>query len=294
MRRFGMLATVRGGCRFVLLRLLRRHEASAAAAGDRLSFRFRLPVQCPTALVLYGDLVEPEYDFVRRVIQSGDVFFDVGAGIGTFTLVVASRGATVHAFEPHPGNAAAIEANLRWNSLDGRVTLNAAAVSDRTGVAELRTGRSWFATEVVALHDRPGPATVAAVTVDEYCRSHSIDAIAMLKVDTEGHEHFVLKGAVRMLCAQRIGAVIVETGRAYAACRSLLEASGYELFFYLPEGNALLPMVAADHRDLATCRPSGFHCNVVALPRLGGGIRDRVRILTVGALGACPESCETI
>jgi FkbM family methyltransferase len=286
LRRFGMLATLRGACRLGLMRILRSPDGIAAVVRDGLSFRFRMPVQCPTALVLYGDLVEPEYEFVRRVVVRGSVFFDVGAGIGTFALVAARHGARVHAFEPHAGNAATIAANLERNRLGDLVTLQPVAVSDRSGAAELRTGRSWFDTEVVAVRDCAAPATVPAVTLDEFCRCRSIEAIDVLKVDVEGHEHRVLTGAARLLREQRIGAVIVEAGRSYAACRALLEAAGYELFYYLPEYNGLLRMSAVDHRDLAICRPSGFHCNVVAAPRLGRGVRERVQVLAADALAA--------
>ena len=280
MRQFGAMATLRGACRLAKFRLLRSQHSSARSMRDGLTFGFRLPAQCPTALVLYGALVEPEYEFVRRLVAPGSLFVDVGAGIGTFSLVAARHGARVHAFEPHPGNAATIAGNVQRNlarPIPGEITVHAAAVSDRDGAAELELDPCWFRHRLAAAHAASAmTTTVPTTTLATFCANASIDRIDLLKVDVEGHEHRVLLGAGSLLRDRRIGAVIVEMGRSYAGCRELLEACGYTLFFYLPGQNRLEPMAATDHHELAHRRPSGFHCNVVALPDGGRAASERI------------------
>ena len=80
--------------------------------------------------------------------------------------------------------------------------------------------------------------SVDIVTLDEFCHSKRIDQVNYLKIDTEGGDLEVLKGAVNMLTEQRIDLVEVETGMnprnsrhvPFEAIKKFLESHGYFIF----------------------------------------------------------------
>lgn len=138
---------------------------------------------------------------VQRVLDanltSGTVFYDVGAGIGLYSLVAARRGAKVFAFEPEPRNAELTVRHAQSNQLDGRILLVPRAVFSSTGEIWLepadcsrghgngRVGR--------AIERRDALIRVPSVTLDDYvCEA---PPPTFIKMDVEGVESEVLKGA---------------------------------------------------------------------------------------------------
>ncbi len=168
--------------------------------------RVRVPRGASGAGIYYRGWSEPELtSFLEHHLEPGDVMLDVGAHIGEFTLLAASRGATVHAFEPDPANAALLRANVARNRL-AAVTVHEAAVSEHRG--EMR----------FLAHDNP---TLSALWTDEPAGGQAaeivvavttLDALALprvdvIKIDTEGAELGVLRGATTLL--QRCSPTIV-------------------------------------------------------------------------------------
>ena len=74
---------------------------------------------------------------LAAILRPGEVFFDVGANIGHHSLVAASRGARVHAFEPVPRLAERLRENFRFNGIEDRLVVNVAAVGADPGAAVL-------------------------------------------------------------------------------------------------------------------------------------------------------------
>jgi FkbM family methyltransferase len=106
---------------------------------------FNYPKQLVTALVVFGDLIDPEYAFLREVGRPDWIFLDVGAAIGQFTVFAAGCvGGWVHAFEPSPENLATLKANIRANGIADRVSVHAVALSDQAGEAEFTTEANPF------------------------------------------------------------------------------------------------------------------------------------------------------
>jgi hypothetical protein len=62
--------------------------------------------------------------FVLHLLRPGDVFYDVGANVGSYTLLAATAGARVHAFEPSPPTAARLRRNVALNALEERVQVH--------------------------------------------------------------------------------------------------------------------------------------------------------------------------
>lgn len=155
--------------------------------------------------------------FLRDTLRPGDVFYDVGAHHGFFSLAAARLGASVYAFEPVEANLRRLQRNIELNGADVEVV--AAAVSDAAGRLGLARGKSsaqW--------RTEPGDE-VTSVTLDDFARNHP--APRVVKIDVEGAELRVLRGAERLLREHRPILVCELHGRENRErVRGLLE--GYE------------------------------------------------------------------
>jgi FkbM family methyltransferase len=136
-------------------------------------------------------------------LQPGDVFFDVGAFIGAFTLLasrlVGPEGRVV-AFEPDPIARQALERNVAANRV-ANVTIVPFAVGDRPGTVRFAaTGNS------AGRVSGAGEVEVEMVTLDEFCAESGL-APAVMKMDIEGGEGRALRDSV---IVHRLRMLVVE------------------------------------------------------------------------------------
>jgi FkbM family methyltransferase len=160
-------------------------------------------LRTPTGLRLlrYG-FHDPVAWAVDHLLQSGDTFIDAGANIGLMTLVGAARvgpRGRVLSIEPAPRTAELLEANVRVNGFDW-VTVQRVAVGEHSGHAELVEFAAGSGLHSLAPHARSGgrSITVDVASLDELART--IDRPpALVKLDVEGAEVAVLRGAAEVL-----------------------------------------------------------------------------------------------
>ncbi len=140
------------------------------------------------------------------------------------------------------------------------MTLNQLAVSDRSGPSVLHVVAPGAETNSLhRSHDTPVGTVTEAVTMatlDEYAEQAGLKHISLLKVDTEGNDMAVLRGARALLTAQRISVVQFEYNRWWVYARSFLRDAfdfvqplGYELGKLTPWGVEFYP---GWHSDLET------------------------------------------
>lgn len=147
------------------------------------------------------------------------VVCDVGANVGGWASVVlgvCGDRADVHCFEPAPDSFAELE--QRYRNVPRVHTWNL-GLSDRGGHAHLfadsrvSTVASLYAGSLETAGRRPATkTTVSLATLDQFCESESIARIDLLKIDVEGAELAVLRGAQRLLEQRRIRFVQFEFG----------------------------------------------------------------------------------
>jgi FkbM family methyltransferase len=147
-----------------------------------------------------------------RLLRPGDTAFDVGANVGFYTLLFASRVGpfgTVHAFEPVNGDR--LEANLELSGLRN-VVVSCTAVGATPGTVAI--GRSAGAEGLSSGTWRRGAAPdaveVEQITLDDYVEAHVPGRIGLVKIDVEGMEPDVIAGLSRTLAAGRVEALLVE------------------------------------------------------------------------------------
>jgi FkbM family methyltransferase len=168
------------------------------------------------------------------------VAFDVGAHHGetTLKLLDAFPGTQIHSFEPLPENFAV----LREATASTAAHAVNAAVSDSSGVLEIARGEASYQSGVHAAGER---IKVPSLTVDEYADAHGIERLGLLKIDTEGHEEAVLRGARTRLQDGAIEFVVCEcefTPRLdephaqFQALHTLLEPLGYRVVSFYTGG----------------------------------------------------------
>ena len=96
--------------------ILRVHgKRELATVGGRFKMNLDLEDYIQSWIYFRGCYERPLFDFIVANVKPGDVFVDIGANVGQFSLLAASLGATVHAFEPSPDNMEALKRNLDLN-----------------------------------------------------------------------------------------------------------------------------------------------------------------------------------
>ena len=201
--------------------------AAGLAAAGKIAFasineaRFDLP----NNMALNGELA-----LQRELVAAARgplVVFDVGANVGDWSRslfsVASGRDIRLVAFEPSSYTARLLRRSLEHYP---NITVEQAAVSDKSGSLELflaGNAAGINSLHAAALTNAPqGTERVQVTTLDEYCSEHAVEHIDFAKIDTEGNDLFVLRGATRMLGAQRIGLVQFEYTHRWIAARAFL------------------------------------------------------------------------
>jgi FkbM family methyltransferase len=204
----------------------------------------RFAVASPREIRRIDSFVNEEV-FVGKMIeavQPGDVFYDIGANVGTVSLIIASKhrdtDVTVHAFEPEPANVDHLRKNIELNNASN-VQAHDLAFGAESGTTRLfvegETGSGCHS--LVAKSESSAPSIeVRVVTGSEFAREIGSPPDIM-KIDVEGGEMQVLLGMAELFDDARVRDVFIEVHparleRAGTSARELqrwLEDRGYEV-----------------------------------------------------------------
>lgn len=146
--------------------------------------------------------------FVLHALRPEDLFVDVGANVGSYTVLASGVvGARCIAFEPAPRAYRALLDNLRLNDLMARVEARNECLASVPGEAQF-TADLDTCNHVVAERQGGGDTVRAAVTTLDIALSKHAPTI--VKIDVEGYETRVIDGADRTLRAPQLRAVLME------------------------------------------------------------------------------------
>jgi FkbM family methyltransferase len=181
----------------------------------------------------------PEIELARSLCDPNRTSLDIGADVGEFSIAMAASSRAVIAFEPRPAQARALTA--MFEAAGAAVRVEPLALSDRFGVTAMRV---WEA--------EPGRSTIDTGNTLDDAEGGGVDSIAVqirrlddlqlgdvgfVKIDVEGHELAVLRGAVNTLTRNRPVLLVEAEERhhphAVAATTEFLAELGYTGYFEL-------------------------------------------------------------
>jgi FkbM family methyltransferase len=177
--------------------------------------------------------------YVQRLYErlaefvAGDswLVIDAGASVGIFAAQQASRGARVFAFEPNPHSFVRLKYMIEANGLECRVEALPLALGSATGTAILRVPRSQLAGSTMGFAPIRAIAyyEVDVVTLDDVCARLGAPQIDLLKIDVEGAEVDLLRGADNALRSVHRIALEYHSYALFAEARQILETAGFSI-----------------------------------------------------------------
>lgn len=244
----------------------------------------RLYPDSHTSQALHCDYYElSERGFLKAFLRPGDIFVDVGANIGLYTVLAGhyvGPSGHVYAFEPCAETYRRLLENMELNGLSN-VSCHQVALSDRRECLDMTVsldgfdecnslGRPVFGRRFVS-------ESIASVAWDEFAGEHGLAGrVVMMKIDVEGWEAYVLDGGAGTLSRGDAPILQVEFSdqaalSASSSCRKLydaLESLGYKMFIYDAKGRTLTPdppregyhwvnLIAAKRPDYVVARLRG-------------------------------------
>lgn len=178
-----------------------------------------------------------DYADIRRVKQDVSVIFDVGANVGqsAFKFNSAFPLASIHCFEPVTDTFDKLKLNTRSmkNIFCYEIGLGDLKKESTIYLTDASTTNSLIRPDAVL-----GQEIVKISTMDEIVISNSIGRVDILKIDTEGFDLEVLKGAVKTISSGKVSFILVEMGFhpkdsrhvLFDEVRSFLMPLGYSVF----------------------------------------------------------------
>lgn len=236
-----------------------------------------------------GTFETSELEFAQRYLQPGMTVLDIGANSGLYTLLAArcvgSEGRVI-AFEPSPRERSRLRTHI-WLNRCTNVQIVPYALGSRTSQADLfvvqgaQTGCNSLRPPQVA--EPVARTRVDVRTLDDFLERANLGAVDFIKMDVEGGELEVLKGAAKLLQGARLPVLLLEVSDLRTAAWNykakeivdFLQERGYAFFSISAGGTPVTASYSEDYVDT----------NLVALPqrvrqaileRQGGSLQDNV------------------
>ena len=186
----------------------------------------------------YCDLGDyQEMALLYHLLGPGDVFVDVGANVGVYSVLAAAAGARVVAFEPVPDTGEGFREHIALNELGDLVELRTTALGAQTATAMISTA-SGELNRILTNRSNQSAIKVPVSTLDRETSQHPPTAV---KIDVEGFEAEVIAGASTTLAAETTLALVVELngrnqayGESDETVHGLITSAGFDPVQYDP------------------------------------------------------------
>jgi FkbM family methyltransferase len=183
-------------------------------------------------------------------VDPGDQVMDIGANVGAYTVWMSkfiSRPGRIHAFEPDEASFKKLQSHIAVNNMGDLVKVNRCALSDSDGVLNFTTGLDRL--NHITTQREENSVSVPSCTLDAYCEANAVGRVTYMKVDVEGFEYMVLKGAGKLFSSKGVDILQLEINDAvrYAGVSvedllALLKGYQYSLCRYDVDNNQLVPI----------------------------------------------------
>ncbi len=250
----------------------RKHEG-AIVANWHLGTRLYLSLGNDLSRQIYiAGCIDPnEFAFLDRFLRPGMTVLDAGANEGVYTIFAAKRvgsEGSVWAFEPSHREVSRLERNLDLNKLSARVF--PVALADSAGEAELAIaayGHEGLNTLGAFVHDIEAgrKERVQVARLDDVVNQNPPAGLDMIKIDVEGAELRLLKGATATLQRYRpivllevSDAALRQQGSSREELLDYLRAHGYEMYLFDPYSGFPSPAIPGAYSDNMIAAPAGI------------------------------------
>lgn len=175
--------------------------------GARLLIPMKDSSVAPGILGKYYEKVELE--LFQSLASTSRKILDVGGNIGLYAAVGAlavPASGHVHCFEPVSENISYLKRNMQLNNVSKKVTVVEAAVGDKDGMMKIFLSRDNAGNHSASAETAHGTGefeSVQEIQLDTFTRKHHLADVDILKVDVEGFDGQVLRGANRLLQEQQ-------------------------------------------------------------------------------------------
>lgn len=203
-------------------------EVSHIVHGRRVTFKCPNELCEARAATLWTK--EPGTIAWLETFRAGDVFWDIGANVGCYSLYAAALGARVYAFEPVTANCAVLNANIRASGMCEEITALSVAVASRSRVAHMamRDGVTGSAHHHFDGSKADWKQGALSVSMEALHTLFGLEWPDHIKIDVDGNELDILSGGSLILA--RAKSVMIEVDlrdeKRLALIRSELESAG--------------------------------------------------------------------
>ena len=175
----------------------------------------------------------------------GGVFFDIGANIGLYSIFYAKKTeGSVYSFEPSVFNLRQLAKNISVNGLSERITIVSNPLSERTGVGKFINGSADEGGALSAFgvefgHDgNPINSditySVLGFSLDDLLETKTLKQTpSLIKIDVDGIEHLILRGATKTLESGLVKSLFIEVNDNFSdqsrEVEAILKAAGFNL-----------------------------------------------------------------
>lgn len=164
-----------------------------------------------SSLFVYSNIPDKKEIFLlRRMADKNTVFLDIGANIGSYSIMMADRVKEVYAFEPYPLSFERVKMNFLLNGMDESKVINKALsnVNSKVYFSDMKDNL----TENKIVYTKNNSIMVEAVILDDWVKNNKFNKQGkyLLKIDVEGHEKEVFEGGEMFLKNYPIIGVIFE------------------------------------------------------------------------------------
>jgi FkbM family methyltransferase len=188
--------------------LLRKMGQKGVIANVYRDFKLYLEFTDDPIEIYYLGIYEPEETrMIKSIVKEGMTVIDIGANIGYFSMLMANlvgpRG-KVYSFEPNPKMFRRLQKNIEINTnLSGQITINQVAIGEKEGKANFfcpPPGSEGLGglkdTKRISIDN---VINVDVITLDKFIDDKNVQKLDFIKLDVEGGEFDVLKGAKGIL-----------------------------------------------------------------------------------------------
>jgi FkbM family methyltransferase len=142
-------------------------------------------------------------EFAYELLNDGDCFFDIGSNTGSFSFLNKHKNLDIHCFEPNSEIFKLLEKTVNLNDFKGNHFLNNLGMSSEKTKKTLKipyggTGGTTISEKPLRF-EKYKTQEIQLTTLDSYVSENNIKKIDFIKIDTEGHELFVIQGGYKTL-----------------------------------------------------------------------------------------------